>query len=253
MNLSTYFSHIHLQHETNKPTLSLLRAIHRQHLLHIPFENLDIHLGKKLSMDPVVVFKKITEHNRGGLCFEVNSLLYSILTLLDYKVSYISASFWNTDKQSWNPDFSHLALLVHLNGAKYLFDVGVGGGFTEPLHILDRYQHHDQNGHYLVEATDDSNIFIIKKNSHDHWNPLFKIDTNPRVLQDFEEMCSFTQIDSDSLFTQKKLCSIITETGRISLTDEYIKVTNGDDITITPVTSRNEWTTALWEYFHIEL
>jgi N-hydroxyarylamine O-acetyltransferase len=48
------------------PTLEVLRNLHRQHLLSVPFENLDIHLGRKIVLDPRLFYKKIVEDRRGG-------------------------------------------------------------------------------------------------------------------------------------------------------------------------------------------
>jgi hypothetical protein len=45
-----------------------LRALQYAHMLSIPFENLDIHLGRKIVLDEALLFNKI----RGGICYELN-------------------------------------------------------------------------------------------------------------------------------------------------------------------------------------
>jgi N-hydroxyarylamine O-acetyltransferase len=41
------------------PTADTLRALHRQHMLTVPFENLDISLGREIILDPERFVEKI--------------------------------------------------------------------------------------------------------------------------------------------------------------------------------------------------
>ena len=54
------------------PTLEKLQKIHRHHLFSIPFENLDIHFGKEITLSIPNFYTKIVEHKRGGFCFEID-------------------------------------------------------------------------------------------------------------------------------------------------------------------------------------
>ena len=49
-----------------EPTLDTLTALHRAHMLTVPFENLDIALGRPLVLDPEQNYAKIVERRRGG-------------------------------------------------------------------------------------------------------------------------------------------------------------------------------------------
>ena len=48
-----------------------LQAIHRQHLLHIPYENIDVQLRRPVSLEIEPTFDKIVMRNRGGWCYEM--------------------------------------------------------------------------------------------------------------------------------------------------------------------------------------
>lgn len=69
-----------------------LRLLHRQHLLNIPFENLDIHYGKKIILTHENALHKITEEKRGGFCYEVNGAFYLLLLALGYNAKMISGA-----------------------------------------------------------------------------------------------------------------------------------------------------------------
>ena len=73
MNLDRYLERIDFR---DSPSLDLdtLRSLHRSHLAAIPYENLDIHLGRSLQLDLGEMYRKIVLDGRGGWCYEMNGL-----------------------------------------------------------------------------------------------------------------------------------------------------------------------------------
>ena len=51
-----------------------LADLHAAHMMAVPFENFDIHLGRGISLDPEAVYDKVVARRRGGYCFELNGL-----------------------------------------------------------------------------------------------------------------------------------------------------------------------------------
>ena len=51
MNAAAYLERIRYAGPA-EPDLETLRALHYTHLLAVPFENLDIHLGRPITLDP---------------------------------------------------------------------------------------------------------------------------------------------------------------------------------------------------------
>ncbi|EMA8652861.1 arylamine N-acetyltransferase, partial [Cronobacter sakazakii] len=68
-----YFSRIGYTGEP-RPTLETLTALHKRHTATIPFENLDVLLGREILLDDDAIFVKLVEAGRGGYCFEQNAL-----------------------------------------------------------------------------------------------------------------------------------------------------------------------------------
>src|SRR5690242_9417454 len=93
------------------PSADALRALHVAHLQAVPFENLDIHLRRPISLDPERLFQKIVLERRGGFCYELNGLFAALLRALGFQVTYLSASDAHADG-GYGPPFDHLALLV---------------------------------------------------------------------------------------------------------------------------------------------
>ena len=63
----------------DEPTLAALAALHRAHLLAVPFENLDIALGRPIRLDRPALLAKVVDARRGGYCYELNGLFALLL------------------------------------------------------------------------------------------------------------------------------------------------------------------------------
>ena len=82
-DLAAYLARIRLG---ARPTLDHygLAAMQRAHRLAIPFENLDIRLGRGVAIDSDAVFAKLVTAKRGGYCFEQNRLFADALDALGF-------------------------------------------------------------------------------------------------------------------------------------------------------------------------
>ena len=109
------------------PTLAALHGIVAAQAQTIPFENLDVLLGRPISLEPDAVFKKLIHDRRGGYCFEQNSLLHRVLAALGVTVPTLSARVRWQRPRDLTPPRTHVFLRVELDGAAWLADVGVGG------------------------------------------------------------------------------------------------------------------------------
>src|SRR5579872_5910517 len=79
------------------PTADSLRTLHRLHLLTVPFENLDIGLGREIVLDPERFVEKIVGRRRGGFCYELNVAFAELLTALGFQVTLLSARVANAE------------------------------------------------------------------------------------------------------------------------------------------------------------
>src|SRR5262245_25561295 len=102
-----------------------LRALHRTHLLAVPFENLDLHLRRPLHLEPEALFQKVVRERRGGFCYELNGLFGWLLEALGFQVTRLSARVYSS-AGVLGPEFDHLALRVDLGDRPFLCDVGFG-------------------------------------------------------------------------------------------------------------------------------
>jgi arylamine N-acetyltransferase len=113
-----------------------LRELHKAHLLTIPFENLDNHVGRRIVLDEEKVIRKLVEERRGGVCYELNGAFCGLLREIGFDVSMLAAGVAR-DEGGFDPPFDHLTLMVNLD-QRWLADVGFGDSFREPLLLDER-------------------------------------------------------------------------------------------------------------------
>lgn len=109
------------------PTLANLHALCAAHVQTIPFENLDVLLGRRIDLAPEAVDQKLIHDRRGGYCFEQNTLFLRVLEAMGYAVRPLSARVRVGRPRDYTPARTHVFLRVELDGESWLADVGVGG------------------------------------------------------------------------------------------------------------------------------
>ncbi|QFG22639.1 arylamine N-acetyltransferase [Actinomadura sp. WMMB 499] len=130
------------------PTEETLRALHRAHVTSIPFENLEIMLGRPIEVDLETVQAKLVGRPRGGYCFEHSGLFAAALERLGFEVTGLLGRVMMGAEKLRPP--THGILHVRLPGQDpdepgWLADVGFGGGPLEPLRFRDG-EEDDQDG-----------------------------------------------------------------------------------------------------------
>jgi N-hydroxyarylamine O-acetyltransferase len=208
---------------TPQPTADTLRALHLAHLYAVPFENLDIHLGRPLSLELPALFDKIVGRRRGGFCYELNGLFASLLEAFGYTVTHLSARVANADG-SLGPEFDHLALWVECpaGGApaeRWLADVGFGDSFVEPLRLEPGREQSQGPWTYWLEARD-AGFVLWRRDLGGALERQYAFTLQPRrFAADYEPMCRYQQTSPQSHFTQHRVCTLATPAGRITLSD----------------------------------
>jgi len=234
----------------SEPTIETLRVLHRQHLLAVPFENLDIHVPREIVLETERLYEKIVGERRGGFCYELNGLFAELLRGLGFRVTLLSASVPRGDG-SPGPEFDHLALRVDLD-EPWLADVGFGELFLHPLALRLGGQEQEHDGkRWRIE--EDGERWLLQRHDGERWRVEYSLSMQPRELAEFEAMCRYHQTSPESHFTRGRVCSLATAEGRVSLTGERLIVTRNGTREEQPVDGEDAWQRALWETFGIVL
>lgn len=184
--------------------LSTLAQLQQRFLLTVPFENLDIHLGRKIDLDVESAFEKIVGQKRGGFCYECNALFKSLLDALGFESYFISARMAR-DAGQFAPEFGHIAIIVTLNDQQWLVDVGNGQSCREPLLLGGDLEFGSDGQRYRLQRYDDQRWAMMWRGADTEFQARFIFTDQAHPLQAFQQQCDFHQTSDLSPFTQKAL------------------------------------------------
>lgn len=230
MDLTQYFKRIGFAGAFDGPDLATLKFIHKLHVMSIPFENLSIHCGEKIVMDLEAIFDKVVNHSRGGWCLENNLLFGWVLQKMGYNSTILGSRVFNSSLNDFGAVESHLINKVVIDGKAYITDVsfGVSSQLWEPLELVSGKDQIQPAG--VFRLLDKGSMWVLEKTGRkpEVLNPAFAnsrlvnkklsksiygFTMEPRGQGDFTETCHSLQTDPTSLFTNKSICSLQTQTG----------------------------------------
>lgn len=137
MDLDAYFSRIGYG-GPRAPTRAALTEILHRHVVTIPFENLDVLLGRPIRTDAESVMRKLVHDRRGGYCFEQNHLLLFALRALGFTAEPMIARVRWQVPADIATGLTHMLVRVTLDGRDWLADAGMGSlSLTAPVEMVD--------------------------------------------------------------------------------------------------------------------
>lgn len=124
---------------SREPSAAVLDALTCAHSRSIPFENIDVLLGRTIDLEPQSLYDKLIAGHRGGYCFELNGLFLELLARLGFAVRPLGARVrLGTTDRGILPQRTHLTLAVAIDGQDWITDVGVGAtSLTRALRLED--------------------------------------------------------------------------------------------------------------------
>ena len=180
-------------------TLAVLESLHRAHSESIPFENLDVVLGRPIGLDLASLQAKLVDSRRGGYCFEQNTLFATALRTLGFEVTPLEARVRPPGVPIVLPR-SHMILRVDVDDRAWLADVGFGGGGpllpvpldgTESDQPFDRYRVIEEEGAGFVLQT-----------HRGSWSDLYSFTLPPALAVDYEVANHYTSTHPTSIFVR---------------------------------------------------
>src|SRR5262245_60341041 len=70
-----------------EPTLKTLTGLTRAHITRIPFENVDVLLGRGIRIDLDSIARKMVVDGRGGYCFEHGTLFHAAVERIGFQAT----------------------------------------------------------------------------------------------------------------------------------------------------------------------
>jgi N-hydroxyarylamine O-acetyltransferase len=220
-DLSAYLERITLK---TAPTADIdgLAQIQRAHRLTIPFENLDVKLGRGISLDPVHVFDKLVTRRRGGYCFEQNSLFLRALHAIGFEARPLLARVWMMAPDGVPPR-THTLNLVRIDGKDWIADAGFGGSYTPPMLLADGSEVVAPDGATFRLSASEEHGWMLERQGDPagDWHRQYSFTLDQVAPTDLEMSNHWTSTRPDTRFTTSTIVSICLPTGFAALSDRH--------------------------------
>lgn len=247
MDLDAYFRRIGYD-GPRQPTLRCLEGLHFAHATRIPFENLDIQLGRPIRLDLESLQAKLVSGGRGGYCFEHNTLFAAVLARLGFKLDTLEARV-----RLGNPELSsrsHLILKVHLAEGPWLADVGFGGeGLLGPVPFGSREFERFGDTHRLVP---EGCRTVLQSRKPEGWFDLYAIEPEPIHPIDCIVGNHYTSTYPESRFVTTLTAQLPTPTGRHVLRNRTYSVVRHGQAEIREIEDPEDLLRLLREVFSLD-
>jgi N-hydroxyarylamine O-acetyltransferase len=180
-----------------RATRETLAALHEAHVARIPFENLDILLGRPISLEPAALQLKLVSGRRGGYCFEQNTLFRAALEALGFRVTSLAARVRGGGVLRPR---THMLLRVDLDEGPVLADVGFGGdGPVHPVPLVPSDPGAAAPG-YRLRREDE--LWVLTGDATGERTDLYAFTLEPHFPVDFEMANHYTSTWPRSPFVQ---------------------------------------------------
>ncbi len=234
-----------------EPSFATLAGLLRAHMAAIPFENLDVLLGRPVRLDLDAVQDKLVRANRGGYCFEHATLFAAVLERLGFDPVRHTARVVLLSPRTESPR-THMFLTVPIGEETFVVDPGFrtlapdfpvllgddpGAGTGALTHRMVR-----DGKHWLLRARTEDKVV-------DCWVSTLDQDN----LVDFEVGNHFTATHRTSPFVNRIMMRALTADGRVSLMNRDLTLRRGSEVYSTQLADRTALRALLVEYFGFDL
>jgi N-hydroxyarylamine O-acetyltransferase len=234
--------------DATHPTLT---GLMRAHMRAIPFENLDVLLGRGIRVDLESVFAKLVTAGRGGYCFEHSTLFAAALEHAGFAPVAHSARVVLVAPRSAAPR-THMFLSVTIAGTRYVVDPGFGG--HGPLVPVPLVEHHEvREGPDVHRFVRRDGEWVLETPVGGTMTPLWMSTLEADSSIDFVMANHFTCTWPESPFVTRLMLRALTPDGRVSVMNRDVTVLRGTASEKRELADRTALRRLLLEHFGFDL
>ena len=248
MNLDAYLRRIDYAGPL-APSSATLAALHLAHATHIPFENLDILLGRSIKLDLESLERKLVDGHRGGYCFEQNLLFSSVLEQIGFTVTRLLARVRH--RTTVVLPRTHMALLVDCADGRWIADVGFGAdGLLLPVPFGDQAESRQFLWTYRVVP--DGARWMMQSYREGGWADLYAFTLDPQEPVDYEAPNWYTSTHPNSRFVQTLTAQRLGADARLTLRNRELVTDRGEAISSRTLKDQSEVLAVLGDAFGLD-
>lgn len=228
-----------------------LRALHRAHVATVPFENLDVILGRGISLDLADIQEKMVRQRRGGYCYESNLLFAAVLERIGFDVR--RQLIRTLDPVITPRPRSHMTTFVKVDGVTWFADVGFGSGLLEPVELDNRRTFQQGAWEFRLTGPADDGGVRLQQRQPDAWTTLYTISCEPTYGVDVLVANENSSTSPGSPFTRRPIVVHRHSDHELRLIGRELTLMRPGCEEVTRVITETDYRVTLAEQFGIEL
>jgi N-hydroxyarylamine O-acetyltransferase len=192
----------------------------------IPFENMCIIAKKTTEISKNNLIKKILQQFEGGLCYELNTILYLFLVENGFITTQIRGATYDQVNHRWSPvGKTHVFNLVKHDEQLYIVDTGIGGNLPLKPVPLNGEVVTSQNGEFRVLKEESEHgdliLYIKLKHKDQEWKKGYAFQSNTRIehVSEINDIQNIIVEHPASPFNKNPIITRITDKGNMTLTE----------------------------------
>ncbi len=239
--LRRYLNRVGLADVAVGATAATLARLHEAHLRAIPFENLEIHLGRPMRIEPDALFADLVDRPRGGYCFQMNELFALVASALGYGVERFAARVRFGNPLPMPPRSHQCLRITDAAGDRWFCDVGFGG--ASPIRPLpwrfDEAVDQELAGYVLMRGAAGEVVVRTRLHGGD-WQDMITFTEEVQQPIDFRYANYALSHMPDSKFVQSRIVSRLVDGARLNFQDGTLRVIRASDVTVEQLAPADE-------------
>ncbi|MGE5089203.1 MAG: arylamine N-acetyltransferase family protein [Candidatus Levyibacteriota bacterium] len=231
--------------------LATLAGLLDAHMSHIPFENLDVLLGRGVRLDLESLQDKLVAARRGGYCFEHCTLFAAALEAIGFEPSRHTARVVVVAPRRESPR-THMFLTVPLPEGTFVVDPGFGSLAPRvPVPLVEEARvGAGTETHWMAR---DGGAWVLRAQTPDRAVDCWVSEVEEDNLIDFEVGNHFTATHPKSTFVNRIMLRALTDEGQVSVMNRDVTIRRGAETQTQQLSDRAALRRLLAEHFGFDL
>ena len=221
------------------------------HMSAIPFENLDVLLGRGVRLDLEGLQAKLVGARRGGYCFEHATLFRAVLDRLGFEpVAHLARVLTSAPRSA--AARTHMFLTIALPEGRFALDPGFGGLAPRfPVPVVEGRQPIPGGATHWFER--DGGEWTLKIDSAEGAADCWVSTLEPENPVDFAVANHYTATYPGSPFVNRLMMRALLPDGRVALHNRDVTVTRGGATEVRQLPDRGALRELVAEHFGFDL
>lgn len=219
---------------------------------HLPFDNQAVLSKRTAPFNPDRLEQTFVTDRTGGVCYDLNHLLYEILRIKGFDVALVKATVFDQENDSWSATGpTHVAVLLRHQGDTYVVDTGFGVNLAlRPIPLAGETVTSPSGSFRIAPNGAGYQLEMLRTGQDDEFVIGYHFYTQQTMLP--EQLSSIEQVIQDhpaSPFNKRSLLAIRTPSGHRILTRQALTIWIDGKKTIQPVASDDQYDAWKHDFF----